>query len=60
MTFIRTLIAAILIVALGDANNWHDFLGVIVVAWIAWSFTTDPLPAAINRGLEAFKERHQR
>lgn len=60
MTFARMLIAAILIVALSHADTWHDFLGAIVLAWIAWSFTTDPLPAAINRGLEAFKERHRR
>lgn len=60
MTFARTLIAAILIVALGDADNWHNFLSVIVVAGIAWSFTTDPLPAAIDRGLELFKDRYQR
>jgi len=60
MTFARMLITAILIVALGEADTWHNFVGVIVVAWIAWSFTTDPLPAAIDSGLEAFKNRYQR
>lgn len=60
MTFSRLLIAAILMVALGDAGTWQNFVGCIVVAWIAWSFTTDPLPAAIDRGLEAFKNRYQR
>jgi hypothetical protein len=60
MTFARLLIGAILVVALEHADTWHDFLGVIVFAWIAWSFTTDPLPAAIDRGIEAFKNRYQR
>jgi len=60
MTFARMLIAVILVVRLGHTEIWHDFLGCIAAAGAAWSCTTDPLPAAIDRGLEAFKKRHMR
>jgi hypothetical protein len=61
MTFIRALITAAM--AAGFAHYAGDDGNQIVVAAIgycAWQFTTDPLPAAVERGLEDFRERYQR
>ena len=60
MTFARMVIMAMLIVALGHAETWQDYAGYILLAFAAWSTTDDPLPAAVDRGLEAFKKRHMR
>lgn len=61
MTFPRAIITAGMAAALtrlpADPGNW---LTVAFVGWAAWQFTTDPLPAAMERGLEAFRRRYQR
>lgn len=61
MTFGRSIITAAMAAAFthlsADLGNW---LTVAFVGWAAWQFTTDPLPAAMERGLEAFRRRYQR
>jgi hypothetical protein len=65
MTFARMLILAIttatLVHAFGAPSDRAELvLWTLLASYVAWSFTTDPLPAAIDRGLEAFKNRYQR
>lgn len=60
MTFARMVIMAMLAAALSHSDTWTDYAGYIFLAFAAWSCTEDPLPAAIDRRLEAFKKRHSR
>jgi len=61
MTFGRMLISAWLTAQLVDPTWSGSRIWAVIIAAFVWHVaTTDPLPAAINHGLEAFKERHQR
>jgi len=61
MTFPRAFIVAMManLLGRGDGSLLH-YVVVLVVTAPLWHFTTDPLPAAINRGLQLFKDRFQR
>ncbi len=61
MTLPRAIITVGMAAAFGHyAGDVGNHLVVAFVAWPAWSFTTDPLPGAIERGLDAYREKHQR
>jgi hypothetical protein len=61
MTFPRAFIIAMManLLGRGDGSLLH-YVVVLAVTAPLWYFTSDPLPAAIDRGLEAFKKRYQR
>jgi hypothetical protein len=62
MTFPRALITA------GMAAGFSHYAGdggsqavIAAIGWAAWAiFASDPLPAAIERGLDAYRRKHQR
>jgi hypothetical protein len=61
MTFIRALITAGMAAGLAHYAGDDDLVAVVAaIGYCAWQFTTDPLPAAVERGLEDFRERHLR
>ena len=61
MTFTRAVITAWLTSQYVEHPDWQSRLVVLIIAGVLWRLlTTDPLPAAIDRGLELFKERYQR
>jgi hypothetical protein len=60
MTFIRAVITAWMTSQLIEHADWMPKLAVLVVAAILWRASSDPLPAAIDRGLEIFRKRYQR
>ena len=61
MTFPRAFIIALManLLSRGDGSLLH-YVVVLVVTAPLWYFTTDPLPDAIDRGLQLFKDRYQR
>lgn len=61
MTFPRAFVISMManLLGRGDGGLLH-YVAVPAVGAALWFFTTDPLPAAIDRGLEAFKQRYQR
>lgn len=61
MTFPRALIIAAMAAAFAHyAGDDGSQIIVAFVAWAVWSFTTDPLPDAIERGLDTYRRKHQR
>lgn len=61
MTFPRAFIVAVMAELLmrGDGGILHH-LAVCAVGASLWWFNPDPLPAAIERELEAFRRKYQR
>lgn len=60
MTMDRAFLTAALAAGLAHSDS-IDEAGVCVIVWgLLWLMTSDPLPAAIERGLEAFRRRYQR
>jgi hypothetical protein len=62
MTFARMLILAIttatLVHAFGVPGDRAEFvLWTLLASYVAWSFTTDPLPGAIERGLDHYAKK---
>ena len=67
MTFSRAAIIALMTAALvyilmrADSDEGSTAIGLVLfVAYGCWQLTSDPLPAAIERGLEDFVRRHRR
>jgi hypothetical protein len=61
MTFIRAFITAAMAAGLAHyAGDDGNQIVVTAIGYCAWQFTTDPLPAAVERGLKDFRERHLR
>ncbi|WP_242115495.1 hypothetical protein [Sphingomonas lacusdianchii] len=60
MTFGRALITALLAGGLSHAQTGDTVLQMVAVWFIAWQFTSDPLPDAIHKGLNDFAKEHRR
>jgi len=61
MSFARVLIAAWLTAEFVRHEDGDARIAIIAIAALAWWLATaDPLPAAIERGLEAFAQRYRR
>lgn len=61
MTFPRAIIIALMASMLVKANgDTGGNFAAIAIGGLMWAFTTDPLPAAIERGLEEFRRKYRR
>ncbi|MEN2746445.1 hypothetical protein [Sphingomonas sp. T9W2] len=60
MTFGRALVTALLAGGLAHAQTGDAALQMVAVWFLAWQFTSDPLPDAIRKGLNDFAKEHRR
>lgn len=61
MNFGRAFITAVMAELLmrGDGGMLHHF-AVLAIGGVLWWLNPDPLPDAIERGLDAYRRKHQR
>lgn len=57
MSFFRMMIAACLAGGLAHVDTVNDAVVCIIIAAGFWCFTSDPLPAAIERGLDDYAKK---
>lgn len=55
MTFGRALIIAGMAAFFTVADDASELLVIVLIGWVCWQFTTDPLPEAVRDGLRRFK-----
>ena len=60
MSLPRTIIGACLAGGIAHADDLSTAAFCVLVAIFAWAWTSDPLPGAIERGLEDFARRYRR
>ncbi|WP_047866992.1 hypothetical protein [Sphingomonas paucimobilis] len=60
MSFARALVIAFMTAAFVRSPDWSERLAAIAFAAVIWfGVTTDPLPAAVERGLQTFAKRYR-
>jgi hypothetical protein len=60
MTFTRAFVIAVMTSLLLRDSSVEGFAAAIGLGGFLWLFTTDPLPAAVKRGLENFAKDYRR
>jgi hypothetical protein len=60
MTFGRALLIALFAGGLARASSGETGVVLACLFWMTWQFTSDPLPAAIRKGLNDFAKEHRR
>ncbi|QBE91928.1 hypothetical protein DRN02_007800 [Sphingomonas paucimobilis] len=60
MTFTRALLIAFMAAEIAKTDDLIQHLVVVLIAGALWfTLTSDPLPAAVERGLFAFAKRYR-
>lgn len=60
MTFQRAVVIAVMTDIMVTGQGTWASVAAVVLGGALWFFTDDPLPGAIERGLEDFARKHRR